>query len=448
MSARITIVFLLLAAKLSWPQVEPSGTGGAANTGNDDQMMTPPPVSGQAYPATVGSEERSNYVSAGVTVSGAYINNVLPGSITTPVNDGTFSILPTFALAKSTPRQQTALSYSPSFVIYAPTTSLDTIDQGAALNYTYRLSQHVSLSLEDSFYRTSDVFDQSYTFSSGAITGSTQTPAVTVIAPFTEMMTNTVHGLVNYQFGRDGMVGAGGFFSTFDYPSPSNAAGLSNSNGGGASAFYNRRLSHSQYLGLEYQYGRTTATGLNEHSTTETNSLLPFYTLYFSPTVSFSISVGIEHANVLQVQSAASTTLTSWSPEVDVSVGWQVSRANLAASYARVVTSGGGLIGAYTSNVAGISAGYKLTRSWSVGLSTNYTDSNTVSGQIISNTGNGTIVSGQAALSRMFGERLGVGFGYERLHENFAGISIISRNPDSYQEYARITYQFRKPLGR
>ena len=208
MFARVTLVFLLLAAKLSWPQVEPGGSGGAATPDNDAQMMTPPPVSGEAYPTTVGSEERSNYLSAGVAVSGAYVNNALPGSTTIPVNDGTFSILPMFMLAQSTPRQQTTLSYSPSFVIYEPTTTLDTIDQGAALTYRYRLSQQVSLSLGDSFYRTSDVFDQSYTFSSGGITGSTQTPTETVIAPYAEQMTNTVHGLVSYQFGRDGMVGA------------------------------------------------------------------------------------------------------------------------------------------------------------------------------------------------------------------------------------------------
>jgi hypothetical protein len=425
--------------------VEPGGTGGAATTDNGTQMMTPPPVSGEAYPTTVGSEERSNYLSTGVAISEAYVNNAFLGSTASPVNDGTFSILSTFMLSQSTPRQQTTLSYSPSLVIYEPTTAPDTIDQGAALTYKYRLSQQVSVSLGDTFYRTSNVFDQSYTFSSGAITGSTQTPAATVIAPFAEEMTNAVQGLVSYQFGRNGMVGAGGSFSTFDYPNPSNSSGLSNSNAGGATAFYNRRLSRSQYFGLEYQYGRTTTSGLNEQSTTETHSLLPYYTRYFSQTVSFSISAGIEHASVLLVQPPA---FKSWSPEVDVSMGWQSRRANLATYYARIVTSGGGLVGAFNSNAVGVSAGYKLTRSWSVALSANYTNSNTLSSQIISSTGGGTTVSGQASLSRTFGERFGVGFAYERLHEDFSSITVISENPDSNQEYARITYQFRKGLGR
>jgi hypothetical protein len=348
-------------------------------------------------------------------------------------------------LSKSTPRQQTTLSYSPSFLIYDPTTALDTIDQGSALTYVYRLSQQVSVSLGDTFYRSSNVFDQSYTFSSGGITGSTQTPAATVIAPFAELMSNIVHGLVSYQFGRDGMVGAGGSFSTFDYPNPSDSAGLSNSNASGATAFYDRRLSRSQYLGLGYQYGRTTSNGLEGQTTTDTNSLLPFYTLYFSRTASFSISAGIEHTSVQQAQSPV---FKSWSPEAAISMGWQSSRANLAAYYSYTVTSGGGLVGAFTSNSAGVSAGYKLTRSWSVALSASYVNSNTVSPQIVSYGEGGNTASGQASLSRMFGERIGVGFGYERLHEDFSGIKVISENPDSYQEYARFTYQFRKALGR
>ena len=45
-------------------------------------MMTPPPVSGGAYPTTVGSEERSNYMSTGVAASGAYVSNILPASTT------------------------------------------------------------------------------------------------------------------------------------------------------------------------------------------------------------------------------------------------------------------------------------------------------------------------------------------------------------------------------
>ena len=35
-------------------------------------MKTPPPVSGQSYPTQVTSEERSNYLRAGVAFTSAY----------------------------------------------------------------------------------------------------------------------------------------------------------------------------------------------------------------------------------------------------------------------------------------------------------------------------------------------------------------------------------------
>jgi hypothetical protein len=333
------------------------------------------------------------------------------------------------------------LSYSPSFLIYEPTDTLDTVNQGAALNFMYRFNQQVSLSVNDSFYRTSNVFDQSYTFSNGGITGSTQSPAAAVIAPFTEQMNNFVNGTLSYQFGRDGMVGAGGFYSTFELPNSSNSLGLSNSNGGGASAFYDRRLSRSQYLGMEYEYSRIDTTGLNQESTTELNSLLPFYTIYFKRTFSFSVSAGIEHDYSTLPQSPP---LSSWSPAATLSGGWQRNRANLVASYTHAVTAGNGLIGAFHSNGANAFGGLRLTKSWNAALSLSYEDLATITPQTTSYAG-GTTISGQASLTRRLGENFTAAFGYERLHEEYSTISV---NPDTNEAFARITYQFRRPVGR
>ena len=111
--------------------------------------------------------------------------------------------------------------------------------------------------MQDTFYRSSDVFDQSYLFSTGAITGSTQTPISTVIYPFEEQLSNTANAVISYQFGRDSMVGGGGSYSIVDFPVSTNTSGISNSNVSGASAFYNRRLSRRQYMGFSYQYSRT-----------------------------------------------------------------------------------------------------------------------------------------------------------------------------------------------
>ena len=448
MFARITFVFVLLVPRAAWSQVEPGATGGFEAPDIDTQlMMTPPPVSGQAYPNTFGSETRSNYLLTSLTVNGGYAENVLAENAlltATSVNDANFSIFPTFAISRSTPRQQETLTYSPSFMFYQPTSVLDTVDQGAALTFQDRLSPTFALSLQDSFYRTSDVFDQSYLFSAGGITGSTQTLASTVIAPFGQQLNNIANAVISYQFGRDGMVGGGGFYSIADFSSSANASGISNSSESDASAFYNRRLSRAQYIGFDYQYSRTISELMNQQSETQTHSLLPFYTFYFAKAFSVSVSAGAQHVYVTLPQSLTSDL---WSPSAVVSVGWQTIRAYIAANYTHTVNSWAGLFGAFTVNSFGASGGWKVARLWTAGLSVYYTNTTNATPVLITLAG-GTTIAGQASVTHSLGEHFTASCGYQRLHQEYPDILIISENPDSNQEYGRIAYEFRKPLGR
>ena len=54
----------------------------------------------------------------------------------------------------------------------------------------------------------------------------------------------------------------------------------------------------------------------------------------------------------------------SWSPLLTASLSWQGQRTSLAASYARIVTGGGGLAGAYHSNIANVSGRWQISRTW------------------------------------------------------------------------------------
>src|SRR5579863_5406909 len=89
----------LAAATPVWSQVEPSATGGGFDL-DDSHMMTPPPVSQDAYPVLVGSEVRSNYLSGGVVFTAGYVDNLMEGSST--VADETYSIFPTVSLDRRT----------------------------------------------------------------------------------------------------------------------------------------------------------------------------------------------------------------------------------------------------------------------------------------------------------------------------------------------------------
>ena len=209
-------------------------------------LMTPPPVSGMPYPNFTGTETRSNYLDASLNVNAAYSDNIVPGITAQAVANKIYWILPSVTLSKSTPRQKVTLGYGPGFSFYQHTSVLDTVDQSASFVFQDRLSPHLSISLQDYFLRTSDVFDQSYPFAGGNLTGVAQAPVPALIVPFVEQMSDTANGSIDYQFGRNSMVGGGGSYSTFSFPNPTAAGNLSNSDGEGGSAFYSRRLSGMQ----------------------------------------------------------------------------------------------------------------------------------------------------------------------------------------------------------
>ncbi|MGA2338572.1 MAG: hypothetical protein ABSF75_01655 [Terracidiphilus sp.] len=465
MLARTYLLFAFLLAVPAWSQVEPEAEGGPTPV-DDTQMMTPPPVSGIPYANAAASDEAPNVLSARVSANAAYIKNVVqtqtapPAPPASPVNDDTFSLYPTFTFARSTLRQQAIATYSPSFVFYQHTTALDTINHGASLTYQDRLSPHVTFNAEDFFYRTSDVFDQSSVFSGGGVSGSSQTSATTIIAPFAQQLTNLAHAFFSYQFARDGMIGGGGSDQVVDFPAPSSSAGLTNSNTGlansnetGAWAFYNRRISRTQYMGFSYQWTRTAAQATSQQQATgqrrdtQINSLLPFYSFYFTKTASVSISGGAQHVSVTSPDSPGLPASNSWLPEADVSVGYQGKRGNLAASYSRTITSGQGLLGAFNTNAASLAGGWNLFRTWVASLSLSYASTSNATPQISTFAG-GNTVSGQASITHTFRESLIVRAGYERLHQDYPVTTIVSAIPDTSQVYGTITYQFSKPLGK
>jgi hypothetical protein len=447
------ILFLATFAVLpALSQVEPIATGDSTTTEDDSQMMTPPPVSGIPYPNMGTSVARTNYFNAGFTGEMAYLDNVLPGETVTPVSSITYSVLSDFSLQKTTSRQTATLRYSPSFIFYEPTNpsestnQLDSVDHSASLIYQDRLSPHLGITLDDFFLRTSNVFNDSYPFTAGGLTGSSQAPVPALIAPFAEQMYDNADAAINYQFSRNSMVGGGGSYSNFDLPNPAQAVGLSISNGEGATAFYSRRVAAMQYAGLSYDYSRIVAGSFAAQDIeAQTHTLLPFYTIYFTRRFSLSVTGGVQRTTETQAQG---TPVNSWSPSVVASMGWQGVRGNLAIDYLYAVTSGQGLYGAFRSDGASASGGWRLSRTWNAGFTFSYNTITALAQLTGLNFTGGTALTAEASLSRTLGEHFTASFGYQRLQENYVGIQVISENPDSDREYGRITYQFKKALGR
>ncbi len=443
MLARVCFGLVLLACSPAWCQVDTSNADATNGSKDDTQLQVPPPVSGQAYSSAFAGETEANYWSGGFTLSSAYSSNVTGGA--NPVGSMSYSLWPTIALNKATPQLHLLLSYSPGFTIYQRTSAYNQADQNVSANLQYRISPNFTISLQDVFSKTSNIFNQPNPLSGSPISGSVSAPGVAVITPFGNQINNGTSAQLTYQVSATGMLGAGGNFATLYYPNPEQVSGLYNSQSVGGSVFYSRRLGEKYYLGANYQYQQTISSQANlTGSQTQTQTVSAFLSIYLKPTLSVSISGGPQHYTATQQPFPPSS---SWSPMLMVSVGWQGERTTLAANYSHMVSGGGGLNGAYDSSSAGLSANWKVSRDWTAGVAASYSDNKTLTPLFLSSSGGSTILSTVSA-QRAVGEHLNLQFGYSWTHQNYEQIAAVAAAPNYSRVFVSLSYQFNRPLHR
>jgi hypothetical protein len=452
MLPRVCLGLVLVTASPVWSQLTAIPYETPAASADEAQMQIPPPMSGVAYPTIVGSEMRSNYLAAGLILNTTYADNVAVDGSAGPISDIIYSILPTIALDKNTPRQQLSLTYSPGFTLYQRTTGLDAANQTVALNVRYRLSQHMAIAVSDSFQKSSSVFDQLTPLSGKGISGSTQSQSAEVVAPYANRLSNTGNAVLSYQFSKNAMIGAGGDVTQSSYPKPGQALGLYNSNLYGGSVFYNYRLSRSQYIGATYQYSRNqedpvSAQGNpgNTQTKIQTHTLLASYTVYLNQTLSLSLSCGPQYSDATQSSSAPSR---SWAPSAMASIGWQRSNTNFVASYSRGVGEDTGLPGVYDSYSVNTSARRRITRTWTLGVSASYFSNKNLTPLLSSSSPGGHTAWGAASVQHSLSDHFSAELGYARVHQSYSGIAVISDAPDNNQETISVSYRLARPLGR
>ena len=453
MFTRACLGFLLLVSIFAWPQVDTNGTEANSNPVDEAPMLTPPPVSGEAYSTAFTSETQSNNLRAGLSFSTAYSNNVQGSETANPVSSASYSIWPTLAIDATTTRLHWTLTYSPGFTFYQSVSALNQSDQNLVLGFQYRLSPHVTVSFGDSFLKTSSPFNRPNPLAAIPVSGSTPAPNLAVIAPFADQLLNAANAQLTYQFSADGMIGVSGTLTDLQYPNPAEASGLYNSSSTGGAVFYSRRLLEKYYVGVSYRYMDVLANQAGAHGNsqiptrtqTQTQTVFLFCTTYLKPTLSVSLSVGPQYFDATQTPLPA---YRSWSPMVMASLGWQGQRSSFAASYAQTVSGGAGLVGTYRSNSASISGAWQLSRTWTVGLSASYSLNNTLTPFFVGSSSGGHTVSGTVSVQHPLGEHLSIQAGYTRLQQSYGGIAAVSAVPDTNREFVSVSYQLARPLKR
>jgi hypothetical protein len=436
----------LMSASVLFAQSDSSGAAPTANSpgGSGGAMLMPAPISGDGYSMGFTSETRSNYLRGGLAFSSAYDSDVTTSSNGQPVSDVSYSIFPTISLDQTRSRLHWVFTYSPGFTFYQKTSSLNQANQNLGVNLTYRLSPHVTLSLRDSFQKTSDVLNQPSSDLQQPVSGGVFVPNYSVIAPISDMLTNTANATLTYQFAANAMVGASGTFTNLHYSNQSQVPGLSDSSSKGGSAFYSHRLSKMHYIGVTYQYQMFLAYPTLGQSETQSHSIFGFYTVYLKPTLSISMFGGPQYSNTQQF---GLPTSSAWSPGGGASMAWQGKLTSLAASFSRTITDAGGLSGAVQADVANGSLRRQLTRTLSASIGASYASNNVLDALPTLNT-SGHTISGNASVQRQVGEHLNLQLQYIRLHQSYSDIAAISSTPNRDRVMATISYQFMRPLGR
>jgi hypothetical protein len=449
MSKLISLGMVLLAAVPVLPQAaNPGSDDASAATNVEDRMLTPPPVSGQAYPVALDSEEHTNSLHYGVVFSSAYSDNVLASTNGHPVSDVNYSVWPTIGLDKTTSRLHWDLTYAPGFTFYQRTSARNEGDQTALLSFQYRLSPHVTFSARDTFQKSSSVFNQP-NLAAGSVFDGAQGPNESVVAPLADRLANFGNVGITYQYSANDMMGAGGTFSNLHYADTKQVTGLWDSSSQAASVFYTHRLSKQHYVGAAYQYRRLMSYPGGVDAETQAHSVFLFYTVYPNRRLSISFFGGPQHSDTVQpaVDSLEypAFSLRSWSPAGGASLDWEGHFVSAALSYSHIVSEGGGLIGAVKLDSVSGSVRLQLTRALSASVSGSYANNN-VLGHAVGTT-NGHTNSGSAGLERKLGEHFSVQLGYTRLHQTYS-VPAIAGAPNTNREFISFSYLFARPLGR
>ena len=429
----------------------PASSSDSTPTYSDDRMKTPPVVSGQSYPTTLGSAERSNYLRGGLSFTSAYTDNVLGGASGTPVSDVSYSVFPTISLNETTSRMHAEIMYAPGFTFYQRLSSRNEADQNASINFQYRLSPHVTFSAQDGFQKSSNVFNQPALGSAGIVSGGAQGPNLSVIAPTADRLSNSGNAGIAYQFARNAMMGASGTFSNLHYPNPTEVPGLYDSSSQGGSAFYSLRISKKHYIGATYQYQRLLSYPEGGLAETQTHAALAFYTVY--PTTEFSLSFfgGPQHSDTIEPafppEQLQSSEVRAWTPAAGASMNWQGRLNSFSLSYSHIISGGGGLISAVKMDNATAAFRQQITKRLNGSLSGSYVQNNLL-GTSLAGMNNGHSVSGTASLQQLVGEHFSVELGYSRIHQNYSGVAVLALAPNTNREFISVSYQFSRPLGR
>ena len=406
-------------------------------------MTLPATAGGAPMSLEFSSEaEETNYLTGGLNFTTAYDDNMLSNNADRQ-GDVSFMVAPFISLKLARPRTGLTLAYAPGFTFYRRFNDHDENDQNLNINFDYRLTQHATLQLNDTFLKTSAFFGQFTNGLGQPGSGGTQS----VIPPLADRIANNASAGLTLQTGPNSMIGFRGTSYELRFPSiNTNVTGLSDTHSQGAEAFYTLRISGQHWISATYRFERI-GVDTNDGRTL-THSALLAYTYSPRHSLSFSLFGGPQYSSI---SGQSLTPLHAWSPTAGAGFGWQGLHTSFNANFSRQVSDGGGLAATLQATGGDASFRWQWAKSWTMGVGGSYT-SNRVLDPSANAAGNGHTLLGYASINHEIGRHLEVSVSYTRAQQRWfnsaPGTNFVTNPVDRNRPQISISYNFSRPLGR
>lgn len=405
-------------------------------------------VSGQ-MPSTNPREdvEMPNVFKGSISVGSFFDDNAVIGASPRQWNLN-YMITPSFDFEETRPRLDWGLTYSPGFTKSQNLSNRNLFSQSFGGHFTWLPSAHTSLSAQQTYIRSNNIFQQSAT-----TPGPTISPNQTIFFPSllrTSILSNAEY---SYQFGEHSSIGLGGSFASqhFDTtPKSGPTQSLIRSQVASGNAYYSHQFSARNQLGVQYVAQVLRFPANNARTTTHT--FLLFDEMQLTPNTTFTVYGGPEYAltanqvviNLGFITITIPVRANQWHPAAGAIYSWTGQRLAATLDYTRRISDGGGLVGAVELNAGTARISWRLASRWSLSSTLAGADDTLLAVQNAQN--ELRTYSAGVGVEHQLSKNLKMEVGYERLNETggFAGFPI--GNHDA--AYGSITYSFMKPLGR
>jgi hypothetical protein len=425
--------------------------------GTEDTSGTLPQIPGLlggvgVSPAFLSQMERSNYLRGGINVGATYDDNPLLLS-SGPVGNASVSIFPNIKIDETSSRMRWMLGYAGGLTVNQRFTNQNQGSHNVNFDSEFRLSPHVNLRVAENFSLTTGFFDAGNGTETVAVSGGPNTSLITPLASERSSVT-TVE--TNYHFALNDLIGASGSFNASNFSNPSSGAQLqlANSQTASGSAFWLHRILGADWGGISYRFDRIAFSPGGGES--RVHSFYAVNTLSLSKRFTLTGFIGPQYSDNqgLAPITGLPAQFNEWSVAGGGEGGWKNEHTSVSAGYSRIISDGGGVLGAEHLQTIRGTFGRQMTPGWAASLTASYATNQSLtvpfatSANSIDSTSVG--VSVEHNIAKSIGLRMGYSHDFQKQLDvpgptQASPLQTLDASRNRF--FFTLSYQWAKPLG-